>query len=131
MTIALKYLIFAVIATVLNLLSQVIMVRIYDGLFYVTLALIVGTGVGLVAKYLLDKRYIFAFYPKSKSDDAKVFMLYTITGVFTTVIFWGAAFGFDAFFGTERMRLVGGALGLFIGYFVKYQLDKRYVFSCS
>jgi len=27
------------------------------------------------------------------------------------------------------MRYVGGVIGLAIGYYVKYQLDKRYVFK--
>jgi preprotein translocase subunit SecA len=37
-------------------------------------------------------------------------------------------FGFDFLFGTKLMRYVGGVIGLAIGYAIKYQLDKRYVF---
>ncbi|MBT6482597.1 MAG: GtrA family protein, partial [Gammaproteobacteria bacterium] len=55
MTIALKYTLFAVLATLLNLLAQEAVARIYDGAFALYLAMGCGTGAGLVCKYLLDK----------------------------------------------------------------------------
>ena len=49
-------------------------------------------------------------------------------GLVTTAIFWGFEFTFDAIYQTKEMRYVGGVIGLAIGYYVKYQLDKRFVF---
>lgn len=57
-----------------------------------------------------------------------MFMLYTVMGVATTALFWGIEYGFHLAFGTDAMRYLGGVIGLTLGYIIKYQLDKRYVF---
>lgn len=49
-------------------------------------------------------------------------------GILTTCVFWGMEIGFDFVFSTIHMRYAGAAIGLGLGYFFKYQLDKRYVF---
>ena len=49
-------------------------------------------------------------------------------GVFTTAIYWGVEYAFHLIFATDTMRYVGGVIGLAIGFYVKYQLDKKYVF---
>ncbi|MBD3755807.1 MAG: GtrA family protein [Gammaproteobacteria bacterium] len=128
MKIALIYTIFAAIATAANILSQEISLRLYDAAFSITLSILVGTAVGLVVKYGLDKKYIFQYQTQSLAHDSRTFTLYTLMGVVTTVIFWGMEFGFDALFGSKEMRYLGGVIGLAIGYYVKYQLDKRFVF---
>lgn len=128
MKIALIYTIFAAIATAANILGQEISLRVYDAAYGVTLSILVGTAVGLVVKYALDKKYIFQYQTQSLAHDSRTFYLYTLMGVATTAIFWGMEFGFDALFGTKEMRYLGGILGLAIGYYVKYQLDKRFVF---
>lgn len=89
----------------------------------------VGTGVGLIVKYVLDKKYIFHFRVNNVLHDGKTFVLYTVMGGLTTCIFWGFEFGFHMIFESESMRYIGGIVGLIIGYFIKYQLDKRYVFE--
>lgn len=129
MKITLLYSIFALIATAVNLSSQWLCVRVYDGPFYVIFSMIVGTGVGLVVKYILDKRYIFNYQTQSVAHDSKVFAFYTAMGIITTVIFWGFELGFDYIYQNETMRLVGGGIGLAIGYISKYYLDKRFVFT--
>ena len=83
---------------------------------------------GLVVKYILDKRYIFRFRARDAAHDGKTFVLYTLMGLATTLIFWGFEFGFDHIFETKEMRYLGGIIGLAIGYLTKYHLDKRYVF---
>ena len=123
------YTIFAVIATVTNIWSQDLTNRIYQGPFEIWLGIFIGTGVGLVVKYFLDKRYIFKYQTTSIQHGSKTFYLYTLMGVFTTIIFWGFEFTFDAIWDTKEMRYLGGVIGLAIGYYVKYQLDKRYVFK--
>ncbi len=127
--IALMYTIFALFATVANIGSQEVAITLYQGSFAVMLSILVGTAVGLVLKYWLDKRYIFQYQTQSIQHDSKTFTLYTIMGVVTTFIFWGFELTFDAIYGTKEMRYLGGVIGLAIGYYVKYQLDKRYVFK--
>lgn len=126
--IALLYTVFAAVSTVANIGAQDLLLRLVDFRYAVALSVLFGTGVGLVVKYVLDKRYIFRFQTRSAGHDGRTFALYTLMGVVTTVIFWGFEFGFDRLFGTREMRYLGGVLGLAIGYVAKYQLDKRFVF---
>ena len=122
------YTAFAIVATFFNILAQDIFSYIYSGPFYILVSIIIGTGVGLVIKYVLDKKYIFKYKTQNAQHDGKVFMLYTVMGIFTTIIFCGFEFGFHAIFETKEMRYVGGVIGLMIGYICKYYLDKRFVF---
>ena len=125
---AMLYAAFAITATFCNILAQDICSYIYSGPFYILISIIFGTGVGLVIKYILDKKYIFKYKTQNAQHDGKIFMLYTLMGIFTTIIFWGFEFGFHAIYATKEMRYVGGVIGLMIGYICKYYLDKRFVF---
>lgn len=131
MALALKYALFAALAMGVNLGVQMLWDRLYDGPYELWLAMAVGTLAGLVVKYLLDKRYIFAFRAASLAQDAGRFVLYSLMGLATTAIFWGFEAGFDLAFGTRPMRYLGAALGLVIGYWTKYHLDKRWVFGSA
>ena len=104
MRIALIYTILAVTATIANIGAQDLVTTFYQGPLPVILSVFVGTGVGLVVKYLLDKRYIFAFQSKSLSHDSQVFFLYSIMGIVTTLVFWGFEFTFHLLFETKEMR---------------------------
>jgi len=128
MQLALTYALLALIATAVNIGAQDAAIRIYNGTFGVTLSILIGTAVGLAVKYVLDKRYIFRFRARDAAHDGKTFLLYSIMGLVTTVIFWGFEFGFDSVFQTKDMRYAGGIVGLAIGYLIKYRLDKRFVF---
>ena len=128
MKLAITYTIFALIATIANIGAQDIVIRGYSGMFDVLLSVVVGTGVGLVVKYVLDKKYIFGFRARSVAHDGQTFLLYTVMGLVTTAIFWAFEFGFHHLFETKEMRYLGGVIGLAIGYLTKYHLDKRYVF---
>ena len=123
-----RYTLFAIIATAANIAAQDLVIRSYKGTFDILTSVIIGTGVGLVVKYILDKRYIFCFRARSVAHDTQTFALYTFMGLATTVIFWGFEFGFHHIFETKEMRYLGGVIGLAIGYLTKYHLDKRYVF---
>ena len=129
MTILIRYSLFAVIATVFNILFQDIVVRLIDGRHGLVLSVLAGTAAGLVVKYWLDKQYIFNYQTRSLSHNSQTFMLYTVMGLLTTVIFWGFEAAFHFIFATKEMRYAGGILGLAIGYYIKYQLDKRFVFA--
>ena len=57
--IAMRYAAFAVIAILANLGTQRIMLALLDTQGELAAAIFVGTGVGLVVKYALDKKWIF------------------------------------------------------------------------
>ncbi len=125
----LRYALFALLATGVNVAAQHLSLGAYAGPYGLGLAIGAGTGAGLVTKYILDRRWIFhapAAAPKSQGRD---FSLYTLTGLFTTSIFWGMELAFHQLFGTAFMRDLGAVLGLTIGYVIKYRLDKRFVFG--
>ena len=129
MRIALLYALFCAVAIVVNIGSQALALQLWPaGIWF---SIIVGTGTGLVVKYLLDKRFIFRFKPQNVSHDSRTFVLYTLMGVVTTAVFWGFEYGFWHAFGTAQMRYLGGVIGLIIGYFAKYHLDKKFVFGIS
>jgi putative flippase GtrA len=127
MKLALLYSFFAVIATISNILAQELTLMAIADSF--ALALVAGTGAGLVVKFLLDRRFIFNAAVRPVSQDSKQFMTYTLTGAATTAIFWGMEIGFDKAFDSLTARYFGATLGLGIGYVIKYQLDKRFVFT--
>lgn len=94
------------------------------------LALCCGTGVGLVVKFALDKIWIFQDFDASGArEHGGQFLLYSAMGVVTTFIFWGMQSAAFALWGSEEALFLGAATGLAIGYVVKYQLDKRFVFN--
>jgi putative flippase GtrA len=122
------YVAFAIIATVVNLVTQEIMFQLYTSAFQLGISIFMGTLTGLVVKYVLDKKFIFNYQVDSKSKDSQTFFLYSVMGMITTVIFWVTEFAFDAWFATKTMRYTGAVIGLSVGYLTKYQLDKKFVF---
>jgi putative flippase GtrA len=112
-----------------NIGSQDVTVRLYHGSYAIQLSVLVGTLVGLIVKYLLDKRFIFRFQARNAIHETKTFVIYAGMGAFTTLIFWGFEFGFHYLFQAKELRYLGGVLGLAIGYFVKYRLDRKFVFG--
>ena len=125
---AIKYTIFAVISTLFNLLFQYFSFGFYTGFGSLYVAMFFGTLAGLIAKYILDKKFIFYHTPKDKKDDAKKFALYSMMGVFTTIIFWGTEIAFDTLSLNPNAKYLGAVIGLSIGYVIKYSLDKKFVF---
>jgi putative flippase GtrA len=125
----LSYTIFALFATAANIGSQDIFLRIYNGNFDITISVMIGTGVGLLVKYILDKKFIFRYQVTNVVHDTQTFSLYTLMGVVTTAIFWSFEFSFEYLFQTKEMRYFGGIIGLCLGYWMKYHLDKRFVFT--
>jgi putative flippase GtrA len=128
MTLALRYALFAGISTLINLLFQWLSFLVYGGTGSLYVAMFAGTLAGLVAKYILDKKWIFYHTPKDKKDDAKKFALYSLMGVFTTIIFWGTEMAFYYLIPNPNAKYIGAVIGLSIGYIIKYFLDKKYVF---
>ena len=128
LAIVVLYIVFASLSTAINIGSQMLSMGIYKGLYAVEISILVGTATGLPLRYLLEKRYIFSFKSSDIRHDGQLFVLYSFMGVLTTAIFWLTEYAFHLLFAEDFMRYVGGVIGLGIGFYVKYRLDKKYVF---
>jgi putative flippase GtrA len=128
-TLILRYAAFAVVATIANLATQRLVLHFGDTDGYFAAAVCTGTIVGLVIKYILDKRWIFYDVETGVKSHGLKFSLYTAMGLITTAIFWGAETAFWLMWQTNVMRELGAILGLSVGYVVKYNLDRRFVFT--
>jgi putative flippase GtrA len=131
MRLAIVYTMIALIATAANLGAQEFTVRVWHVAFQIEHSVFIGTGAGLVVKYVLDKIFIFRFRAASTLHDLQTFILYSGMGVVTTLLFWGFELGFNATFQDKNMRYVGALIGLGLGYWAKYHLDKRFVFRAQ
>lgn len=127
-TLVVLYAAFAALATLANLGTQHLLLGapLSAGL---GVAMIGGTLVGLVVKYVLDKRWIFADTSSGMRSHGRKFTLYSSMGVVTTAIFWATETTFWLVWHTDAMRDAGAVLGLAVGYYVKYRLDRRFVFT--
>lgn len=123
-----KYAVFAAIATGINVAVQRGVAFFIEGAFSIYISLFFGTIAGLVVKYLLDKRFIFYYHPVSRGDEAVKVFLYLLMSGFATAVFWAVEISFDALFEFTAARYVGAVVGLTLGYSLKYELDKRFVF---
>jgi putative flippase GtrA len=130
-TLVYRYVFFAILATLVNLIVQRLVLWFGDGSTMFSLALAAGSAIGLFLKYFLDKYWIFEDLSIGAIEQTKKFSRYTVMGILTTLIFWGTETVFWLTWKTDAMREIGAIIGLSIGYFVKYHLDKRYVFTAS
>jgi putative flippase GtrA len=126
---AIKYIMFAIISTLINLIFQYFSLGVYSGFMSLYIAMFIGTFAGLITKYILDKKFIFYRTIKDKKNNIKTFIFYSFTGVFTTIIFWGTEIIFDILYNNPDAKYFGAVLGLTIGYMIKYYLDNRFVFK--
>ena len=122
------YSVFAVFSIIINISAQMFSVLLYQGHYAIEVSILVGTIAGLPVRYFLEKKYIFFFKSSNIVHDGKLFFLYSFMGIFSTAIFWIAEYTFHIVFELDVMRYVGGVIGLALGFYVKYQLDKKYVF---
>jgi putative flippase GtrA len=132
-TILTRYAGFAVLAVVANLGVQRVVLWGSDaatvGAARFAAAMLAGTLVGLVVKYLLDKRWIFYDQTTGMRAQGAQFFLYALMGVATTLIFWVTETAFWLIWQTDPAREAGAVLGLTVGYVTKYVLDRRFVFN--
>jgi|TARA_B100000959_G_C14930653_1_gene603494 putative flippase GtrA len=129
MSLSILYILFAVIATLINLFSQYIVFLYINHENVIFFAMLIGTISGLVIKYILDKQYIFHYHAKNYLDHGKTFVFYTVMSIFTTIIFWIFEFTFYYMLPYDFAKYIGAMIGLGIGYTIKYRLDKRFVFE--
>jgi putative flippase GtrA len=126
--IAARYLLFAVIAGAMNLGVQAVAFALLP-VQPLALSILAGTGVGFAVKYLLDKRWIFFDGYHGPAREARKIFLYGSFSVAMTLIFWAFEVGFLAIFGTNTAKYVGAIIGLAIGNFLKYLLDRTFTFG--
>jgi putative flippase GtrA len=129
MSLLVSYSLFAFIAIAVNILFQEFALLFYRGSYELAFAIPTGTAAGLIIKYVLDRKYIFNAATRPLHLEGRQFLAYTVTGAFTTLLFWGSEIAFDRAFGTLQARYFGAVLGLGCGYALKYHLDRRYVFT--
>ncbi|MCM2562318.1 GtrA family protein [Lutimaribacter sp. EGI FJ00015] len=128
-TLVIRYTAFAVAATLANLGAQRLVLALDEGPRGFAAAVLAGTLVGLVLKYLLDKRWIFEDHTTGVAAHGRKFTLYTAMGIATTAIFWATETAFWIIWHTDLARETGAVLGLAVGYVIKYRLDRRFVFT--
>ncbi len=127
----LRYAAFAAISTLVNLAFQALVKSVDQGAYSTTLAMAVGTVAGIVPKYLLDKWWIFGDATGGLDSEARKFVLYGALSGITTVVFWITEYLFDWIGGGGPLRYVGAVLGLSLGYWMKYRLDRQFVFVAA
>lgn len=130
------YVVFCVIAMATNLGTQSALnwLLAKEGIVDQIRFLIVlagGTLAGLVIKYVLDKRYIFEDRSRDLGSHARKFSMYTAMGLVTTAIFWISEAVVFFIVPTTAGLVLGGAIGLSVGYVIKYHLDRRFVFEVA
>ena len=125
------YISFCILAMFCNLFVQRIFLYSQHSSSDIIIAIAMGTIAGLIVKYFLDKNWIFNNYEKSIFKNMKYFMKYSFFGIATTLIFWSFELSFLYIWKSELAREIGAIIGLSIGYYIKYKLDKKYVFTNS
>ena len=140
------YMVFAALSIILNIGSQYILRVILQILipnfanqkllsfeYWFLISLGFGTVIGFLFKFIVDKFIVFE--EKLTNDKiadlqktTKQITLYFTFAIFTTMIFWGFEFSFK-FFLPGNWYLIGGLVGLIIGYSVKFLLDREFVFK--
>lgn len=124
----LRYSAFAAVATVTNILTQEASLSVYHGNKALEASILAGTGMGFAVKYVLDKYWIFFDRTSGSSAEVWKILLYGLSGVLTTALFWAVEIGCWKASGTDFAKYSGAVVGLGIGYVMKYLLDRRFVF---
>ena len=122
-----RYLFFCFLAIVANLGVQAVVHEILHTPDWLSIGL--GTAAGLVLKYCLDKNFIFFAEKNSAIHDFNRFVIYTLFGLFTTLLFWSVEWAFIKLWAHQYSRYLGGVIGLSLGYYIKYKLDRKWVFK--
>lgn len=127
-TIFTRYVLFGLISGLCNIASQQItIVALPDAA--VMISILNGTGAGFVVKYLLDKRWIFLDTYENHAAEIRKVLIYGLSAIATTLIFWGVELSFWRIWNTAEAKYTGAVLGLSMGYWIKYRLDRHYVFA--
>jgi putative flippase GtrA len=123
-----RYVVFAIIATLVNLITQEIVVGIAP-IAPLALSILMGTAAGFILKYVLDKKWVFDDDYGSPRQEVQKITLYGAFSVLTTLVFWGFEVAFWMIWQTDLAKYTGAVLGLAIGYAAKFILDRTFVFK--
>jgi putative flippase GtrA len=123
-----RYVVFAGIATLVNLATQEAVVRVAP-LSPLALSILMGTATGFVLKYLLDKKWVFDDGYSGHRRELQKITLYGVFSVFTTLVFWSFEVAFWVIWRTDFAKYTGAVIGLAIGYAAKFVLDRAFVFK--
>jgi putative flippase GtrA len=127
--IACAYVAIATVASSTNIFLQFLFVRLVDVPYAVELSVAFATALVLPFKYVADKKIIFKYHVEHVSRDIRTLIAYTLVSIVTVAVFWGTEFAFQYLFANEVLRYIGGTIGLGVSFYVKYRMDKRYVFK--
>jgi len=126
-TILFRYVLFAVVATLVNLAAQEVAFRLTP-VAPLVVSILAGTAAGFAVKYVLDKNWIFYDAYTGHRDEARKVTLYALFSIVTTLVFWGFEVTFWTIWRTDLAKYAGAVLGLAVGYAAKFALDQTYVF---
>lgn len=125
----LRYSCFAFLATLANIFTQRIIMSFKQTNLFFIFAILIGTIVGLIIKFFLDKKWIFFDNTSGIKLQSLKFGVYTSMSIISTLVFWVTEILFWVIGQTEHMREIGALIGLTFGYIIKYNLDRRFVFN--
>lgn len=128
MSIGFKYILFAILATTVNIFFQYLSFLLIEHKYELYIAMLNGTILGMILKYYLDKNFIF-YYVKKEFNNKNTFLLYIFTSIFTTILFWAIELWFSYYVNINYSEYLGALVGLTLGYSLKYLLDKQLVFN--
>lgn len=130
MQLTFRYGFFAALSMAANLATQALMLALLAPMASaLALAMGAGTVAGFALKYWLDKRWIFEAHSVGIRQEARQVVLYGIFSVATTLVFWATEAMFALVWRSTLATYLGGAIGLCLGYALKYVLDGRYTFG--
>lgn len=125
---AARYALFCVLAGVCNLATQELV--IYQAPRLPIMApILAGTVVGFAVKYVCDKLWIFDDPFGGSRGELRKIALYGAFSVLTTGVFWTIELASWTIWRTPEAREIGGAVGLTVGCWLKYLLDKHWTFA--
>lgn len=125
----LKYAAICLGALILNMAGQRIFLFLYRGPFFIYGALMIGSFLALMFKFNMDKRFIFRNVSRNAADTAVKFGKYSTLGVVSTICLWTFELIFHYLWDTQAAKYIGGTLGFSLGHYLKYQIDKHFVFN--
>jgi putative flippase GtrA len=123
-----RYVLFAIIAGVVNLLTQGIVFGVAT-VQPLASSMLAGTAAGFIVKYFLDKHWIFFDDCAGATQEIRKIVLYGSFSVAMTLVFWGCEIAFLEIGGTQFAKYTGAVIGLSIGNFAKYLLDRTFTFN--
>jgi len=88
-----------------------------------------GIIAGFLVKFILDKFIVFKEKYKGFIHTFMQFFIYGALALITTFIFLAFEISFKIIFDFYNSEIIGGFIGLVIGYTVKFFLDKLFVFK--